>query len=147
MGTIIRNGIIYGTTMPVDNTLSEDSTNPVQNKVVKNALDNIVNGNTVVGKATSDANGNNIANTYQPIIDTDNKLNSDMVDDGDDEPTPLHKFVTQSQKEDIANTKTKVSGINSTTDDCIKLNNGTSVYFSNTAPTGDIPDGAIGIGF
>lgn len=37
MGVIIRNGVVYAGVI-VDDTLSTESTNPVQNKVITNAL-------------------------------------------------------------------------------------------------------------
>ena len=41
MGAIIRNGIVYGSTTPVDDNLSNTSVNPVQNKVVTEELNKI----------------------------------------------------------------------------------------------------------
>ena len=51
MGKLVKNGIDY-TNGTVDNVLSDTSKNPVQNKVVKKALDDIIttigNINTVL---------------------------------------------------------------------------------------------------
>ncbi len=48
----------------VDSALSSTSTNPVQNKVINTALAGKLSTNGTAAKATADANGNNIANTY-----------------------------------------------------------------------------------
>ena len=41
----------------------------------------------------------------------------------------------------------KVSGIDSTDDNYIEMENGVRLYISTTAPTGTIPDGSIGVGW
>ena len=41
----------------------------------------------------------------------------------------------------------ELEGIAETDDDFIELANGIRLYISSTAPTGDIPDGSIGIGW
>ena len=48
----------------IDTALSDTSTNPVQNKVIKNALDNKVNKTDIVLRARGDDEGNNIRETY-----------------------------------------------------------------------------------
>ena len=48
----------------VDSELSEDSENPVQNKVINTALAGKLSTSGTAAKATADANGNNIASTY-----------------------------------------------------------------------------------
>lgn len=53
-----------GSTITVDSSLSSTSTNPVQNKVVNSALAGKLSTTGTAAKATADANGNNIANTY-----------------------------------------------------------------------------------
>ena len=42
---------------------------------------------------------------------------------------------------------TKLQGIDSTDTNYIEMKNGTRLYISTTAPTGTIPDGAIGVGW
>lgn len=73
--TIDANNVISatggGTPITVDSQLSTTSENPVQNKVITNAL---------AGK--------------QPIIDINNKLSADLVDD----TSTTHKFVTDAEK-------------------------------------------------
>lgn len=48
----------------VDSALSSSSTNPVQNKVINSALAGKLSTSGTAAKATADANGNNIADTY-----------------------------------------------------------------------------------
>ena len=48
----------------IDAELSDTSTNPVQNKVIKNALDDKVNKTDIVLRARGDDEGNNIRETY-----------------------------------------------------------------------------------
>ena len=48
----------------VDSALSSSSTNPVQNKVINSALAGKLSTTGTAAKATADANGNNIVNTY-----------------------------------------------------------------------------------
>ena len=48
----------------VDSVLSSTSTNPVQNKVINTALAGKLSTTGTAAKATADAKGNNIANTY-----------------------------------------------------------------------------------
>lgn len=40
-----------------------------------------------------------------------------------------------------------IGGIDSTGNDYIRFKSGIKVYFTNTAPTGNIPDGSIGVGW
>lgn len=60
------NGIATGATkVTVDSALSSSSTNPVQNKVINSALAGKLSTSGTAAKATADANGNNIASTYE----------------------------------------------------------------------------------
>lgn len=60
------NGIATGATkITVDSALSSSSTNPVQNKVINTALSGKLSTSGTAAKATADANGNNIVNTYE----------------------------------------------------------------------------------
>lgn len=97
-------------------------------------------------KAIADKNGNDIAQTYQTIIDSTHKLNADNVDDSQS----TNKFNVQadwsqasSASPDYIKNKPNITVGN----DYIELGNNQRVYFTNTAPTGTIPNGAIGIGF
>lgn len=49
--------------------------------------------------------------------------------------------------ESISGIETTVQGIDSTASNKIVMKNGIPVYISDTEPTGDIPNGAIGFGF
>lgn len=53
----------------VDSELSSTSTNPVQNKVIKEALDGKLGKNETAARATQDGAGNNIVNTYAKKTD------------------------------------------------------------------------------
>lgn len=59
----------YANKTTVDSSLSSTSTNPVQNKVINSALANKLSTTGTAAKATADANGNNIANTYAKKTD------------------------------------------------------------------------------
>lgn len=97
----------------------------------------------IAAKAIGDKNGNDITATYQLIINALNKLSADYVDDTD----ANQKFVTAAEKALIGSTAEKVAGIAETDDDCITMENGIPLYISDTEPTGDIPEGALGIGW
>lgn len=107
-------------TIEIDDAMSSTSENPVQNKVITGALS---------GK--------------QSEITAQNPLSADLVDDS----TASHKFVTAAEKTSIGTSAEKLAGIAETDDDYIELENGTRLYISNTAPTGTIPEGSVGIGW
>ena len=97
-------------------------------------------------KAIADKNGNDIAETYQTIISAQNKISADFVDDSQS----TNKFnvqadwnQTDSSAPDYIKNKLNITVGN----DYIELGNNQRVYFTNTAPTGTIPNGALGIGF
>lgn len=58
----------------VDTVLSNTSTNPVQNKVIKKALDNKLDKTGTADKAMSDDAGNNIVDTYAKKSDVNTAL-------------------------------------------------------------------------
>ena len=60
-------------TMSVDPALSTSSANPIQNRVVANALATKLDSTGTAVKAVSDANGNNIANTYATKVALNDK--------------------------------------------------------------------------
>ena len=84
----------------------------------------------VAAKAIADKNGNDITTTYQPIINSSNKITADYVDDTD----TVNKFTNAT---DIA----KLAKI------IVDPSFTGNVYFSATAPTGNIPDGSVGVGW
>lgn len=57
----------YASGVPIDTTLSASSTNPVQNKVIKAALDTKVNKTDKVYEADLEWGGRNIVDGYSPI--------------------------------------------------------------------------------
>ena len=66
--TIWHNDLADKPTIPtqitVDSALSSTSTNPVQNKVINTALAGKLSTTGTAARATADASGNNIVNTY-----------------------------------------------------------------------------------
>ena len=65
-----------GTNITVDSTLSSTSTNPVQNKVIKEALDNKLDIAGTAAKATADGEGNAITTTYAKKADISGMVKS-----------------------------------------------------------------------
>lgn len=84
----------------------------------------------VAAKAIADKNGNDITTTYQPVISSSNKITADYVDDSD----TVNKFTNAT---DIA----KLAKI------IVDPSFTGNVYISSTAPTGEIPDGSVGVGW
>lgn len=82
----------------------------------------------------------------QSIIDSDHKLSADNVDD----TNSTNKFATQAQLDQINTNKTNISNQQDTTaqgGNGYAIINGIRLYVSSTAPTGDIPDGSVGVGW
>lgn len=72
-----------GSTITVDSSLSSTSTNPVQNKVINSALSGKLSTTGTAAKATADANGNNIVNTYATKTELANMEGQVYLDDAD----------------------------------------------------------------
>lgn len=103
----------------------------------------------IAAKAVGDEDGNNIKQTYQTKIDSTHKLSSDLVDDS----SSVNKFATAAQlsqietnKNNILSEQTKTVGMAEGGTNYITVG-GIRVYVSATAPTGDIPDGSVGVGW
>ena len=97
-------------------------------------------------KAIADKNGNDISQTYQAIISAQNKISSDYVDDSQS----TNKFNVQadwSQANNAAPDYVKNKPNITVGNDYIELGNNQRVYFTDTAPTGTIPEGSIGVGW
>lgn len=97
-------------------------------------------------KAIADKNGNDIVQTYQTIISAQNKISADYVDDSQS----TNKFNVQadwSQTNNAAPDYIKNKPDITVGNDYIELGNNQRVYFTNTAPTGTIPEGSIGVGW
>lgn len=86
---------------------------------------------------------NSLLSGKQNTIDNGHKLNADLVDDSN----ATHKFVTATEKTQISDTAEKAAGIAETDDNYIEMENGVRLYISSTVPTGDIPEGSLGIGW
>ena len=97
-------------------------------------------------KAIADKNGNDIAQTYQTIISAQNKISADYVDDSQS----TNKFNVQadwSQASNAAPDYIKNKPNITVGNDYIELGNNQRVYFTDTEPTGTIPEGSIGVGW
>lgn len=112
----------------------------------------------IAAQAVSDKDGNQIDTTYatksevagkQDAIDSSHKLDADLVDDS----SATHKFATSAQLSQIATNENNISseqakttGMSEGGSDYITVG-GIRVYVSATAPTGNIPDGSVGVGW
>ena len=67
---------IFNVSMDVDTALSATSTNPVQNKVIKEALDGKLSKTETAAAAIKDGAGNNIADTYAKKTDISGMVKS-----------------------------------------------------------------------
>ena len=88
-------------------------------------------------------------NSKQNAIDGTHKLSSDLVDD----ENATHKFATAAQLEQIETNKNNISseqakttGMTAGGSNYITVG-GVRLYVSSTAPTGNIPDGSVGVGW
>lgn len=148
MGKLIRNGIDYSTPT-VDGRLDTTSTNPVQNKVVTNALngkqDTLTIDTTPTQGSSNPVTSDGIKTALdgkQDEITSANKLSADLVDDA----SATNKFVSAAEKTSIGTSETKLTGVSGSATNYIELTNGKRLYLSDTEPTGTIPDGAFWIG-
>lgn len=103
----------------------------------------------IAAQAVADKNGNDITTTYQTIIDVLHKLSADNVDDSQS----TNKFATAAELAQIETNKTnilseqaKTTGMTEGGSNYITIG-GIRVYVSATAPTGNIPDGSVGVGW
>lgn len=112
----------------------------------------------IAAQAVADKDGNRIDTTYatknelagkQDAIDSSHKLDADLVDDS----SATHKFATSAQLSQIATNENNISseqakttGMSEGGSDYITVG-GIRVYVSATAPTGNIPDGSVGVGW
>lgn len=109
----------------------------------------------IAAQAVADKNGNDITTTYatksevagkQDTIDSSHKLDADLVDDS----SAAHKFATSAQLSQIATNQSNIDGQQNTTasgGNGYALINGIRLYVASSAPTGDIPDGSVGVGW
>jgi hypothetical protein len=158
----------------VDSAFSDSSTNPVQNKVVKSALNGKVD--KVAGKqlstedyTTSEKNKlSGLTNDYtnhtnKPSINnvtlSGNKTSSNLglqteitssnklSADLVNDSLSTNKFVSVAEKTSIGNSATKLTGISGSANDYIEFANGKRIYLTDTEPTGsDIPNGSVWLG-
>jgi hypothetical protein len=85
------------------------------------------------------------ANGWREVGDLTN-INADMIND----TNTTKKFASQAQLDQIQTNKTNISNQQDTTEqggNGYAIINGIRLYVSSTAPTGDIPDGSVGVGW
>lgn len=109
----------------------------------------------IAAQAVADKDGNQIDTTYatksevagkQDTIDSSHKLDADLVDDS----SATHKFATSEQLSQIATNQNNIDGQQNATSsggNGYALINGIRVYVASSAPTGNIPDGSVGVGW
>lgn len=145
-----KDGDLIGTPKSVDIPLESTVVNGSYNNATKTLTLTLVSGQSInipIG---------DIISGLQAEITAQNPLNADLVDD----TNSTHKFVTASEKrqiatnaDDIANAESKIMLI--TVELATKLPNkgdhttinGVDVYVSTTQPTGNIAEGSVGIGW
>lgn len=145
-----KDGDLIGTPKSVDIPLESTVVNGSYNNETKTLILTLVSGQSInipIG---------DIISGLQAEITAQNPLNADLVDD----TNSTHKFVTASEKaqiatnaDDIANAESKIllltDDVNGKLPD--KGNhttiNGIDVYVSNTQPTGTIRENSIGFGW
>lgn len=109
----------------------------------------------IAAQAVSDKDGNQIDTTYatknelsgkQDAIDSSHKLDADLVDDS----SATHKFATSAQLSQIATNQSNIDGQQNATSsggNGYAIINGIRLYVASSAPTGNIPDGSVGVGW
>lgn len=111
----------------VDDALSEESENPVQNKVIT----------TTIGDVDEVIQGV-LSRGFVPTEEQLEAMNSGI--------TATDVAQIETNKNDIIDEQTKTTGMSAGGSNYITVG-GIRVYVSATPPTGDIPDGAIGVGW
>lgn len=82
----------------------------------------------------------------QPTIDSTHKIDADNVDD----TNSTNKFTTAEQLTQIGNNKDAIDDQQNTTalgGNGYAIVNGIRLYIASSAPTGNIPDGSVGVGW
>lgn len=146
-----KDGDLIGTPKSVDIPLESTVVNGSYNNTTKTLTLTLVSGQSInipIG---------DIISGLQAEITVQNPLNADLVDD----TNSTHKFVTASEKaqiatnaDDIANAESKIFLITDELGTKLPDNgnytefaNGQRLYVSATQPTGTIPEGSVGIGW
>lgn len=128
-----------------DNTFAHIIGNGTDQSHRSNAFAVDWNGKIYTNNATT---GVDVCTDLQSKIDSTHKLSADLVND----TSSTNKFATSAQLSQIATNQSNIDGQQNATTDTVAgrgyaLINGIRIYASSTAPTGDIPDGSIGIGW
>ena len=132
-----KDGDPLGTAKTVDIPLEATVVGGSYDAQTKSLILTLVSGQTVTIPI------GDIISGLQAEITSQNPLDADLVDD----TTSTNKFVTAAEKTNIGTSAEKLTGITETDDNYIEMGNGVRLYISNTAPTGTIPEGSVGIGW
>lgn len=138
-----KDGDLIGTPKSVDIPLESTVVNGSYNNATKTLTLTLVSGQSInipIG---------DIINGLQAEITAQNPLNADLVDD----TNSTHKFVTATEKAQIATNTEDIADLADEVDGKLPDNgdhtviNGIPVYVSTTQPTGNIPKNSIGFGW
>ena len=132
-----KDGDPLGTAKTVDIPLEATVVGGSYDAQTKSLILTLVSGQTITIPI------GDIISGLQAKITAQNPLDADLVSDA----TSTNKFVTAAEKTQIADTAEKVTGIAETDDNYIEMENGIRLYISDTAPTGTIPEGSLGVGW
>lgn len=104
-----------GTNVTVDTALSATSTNPVQNRVIKEALDGKLSKTEIAAAALKDGAGNTISTTYAKKTDMEVELNNKLGKTDNAASATIATKASQDSDGNIISTtyakKTDVSGV------------------------------------
>lgn len=132
-----KDGDPLGTAKTVDIPLEATVVGGSYDAQTKSLILTLVSGQTVTIPI------GDIISGLQAEITSQNPLNADLVSDA----TSTNKFVTAAEKTSIGTSAEKLTGIAETADNYIEMENGIRLYISDTAPTGTIPEGSVGVGW
>lgn len=105
-----------GGNVTVDTALSATSTNPVQNKVIKAALDGKLGKNETAARATQDGAGNVITETYATKSDMETGLNNKLDVTGN-AATATYAYKAYRDGQDNVISSTYIKSVNNITPD------------------------------
>lgn len=105
-----------GSSVTVDTALSATSTNPVQNKVIKEALDGKLGKNETAARATQDGAGNVITETYATKSDMETGLNNKLDVTGN-AATATYAYKAYRDGQDNVISSTYIKSVNNITPD------------------------------
>ena len=149
MGILVKNNVVYGSTPPVDNTISDTSENPVQNKTIYGAL------STKADKSELPTIDDELSTESENPVQ--NKVITNTLGDVDAvlEAVLSHGFVPTEEQleamnsgitaEGVAQINTNKTNISSVTDH-IKFDSSSKTYYLQQTQPQNPEDGDIWIG-